>query len=112
MIKSGEPPGNVVRLVEGGRYRTDETDVLDHRPDRRQQHGRLEGVPRCGGGIRGQRWTVGQEERIERAAFGNPGDVAVVVDVDEPEGIVLDTPSRFVLSGIQDVGVEMQLPRS
>ena len=70
VIERGEPAGEVVRVVVGGGRGGDQPDPAGHPGQRGEQDGRLERAARTVFRVAPQRRAVGQEDRVEGAAFG------------------------------------------
>src|SRR5579859_6482975 len=89
MVVTGAPAGQVVRLIVGGGGGGDQSDVLGDRGERGEQHGGFERAGRAAAQVVPQHRAVGEEQRVELAAFGDAGQVLVVADVDVRERVGL-----------------------
>ena len=120
VVERGEPAGQVERLVVGRGRRGDQSDVLGHRGDRRQQGRSARGLGRSSGRrCRPERRAVGEEDasracrarrsgrapgsaRRPRAATGRsrvpPGGL-VVADAHQ-EGVEVQLPGHGCSSGV------------
>jgi hypothetical protein len=111
VVQRGEPAGQVVGLVVGGRRGGDEPDPAGHPGQRGEQHGRLERAARTVPGVPPQRGPVGQEDRVEGTALGDLGQVRPVPDVEAGERVAAGKPPRrLVVPAAHQERVEVELP--
>ncbi|MNG14638.1 hypothetical protein D3C84_984100 [compost metagenome] len=81
MVQRTEAPGQVIGVVVAARRGGDHADMTGGQGHGGEQHGRLQAPGRVLANIAEQRRAVGEEDRIELAAFGDARDVAVVLGV-------------------------------
>jgi hypothetical protein len=78
MVKRLQPPGEIERAVVTARTGRDHADVRGCQGYGGEQDRGFQPPGRLMAHVPTQRRSVGQENRIERAAFGNAGDVLVI----------------------------------
>ena len=114
MIQRREASGHVVGVLEGRRHRADQTQMRGRRGECRQQHQRVErqrrGRQRLVRRLE-QRGTVGEEQRVESAAFCDVRQPNPIRRIGEPVRVDLGVlPRRRVHAVRQHVDAEVQLP--
>ncbi len=78
-VQRGQPPGHVPRVAVGGGHGGDQPDLLGGGGHRGEQLQRVQpGVGQVLGAEFGHPGAVGQEDRVEHAAFGRPRQLDVV----------------------------------
>lgn len=96
VVEGGELAGDVERMVVDGGRRGRQADVLGHQGQRGQQRERLELLGTAGPGRVGLvapgRDTVGDEQRVEPAAFEGAGQVGVEGEVELSVGARVRVP--------------------
>jgi hypothetical protein len=82
MINRSQPAGQVVRIVARRRDGRDEPDAAGRLRQRRQHRQRLKLARRPELARSHGRGTVGQEQRVELRALGEPGEADPVVQIE------------------------------
>ncbi|CAG6877099.1 hypothetical protein PICSAR10_01448 [Mycobacterium avium subsp. paratuberculosis] len=109
LVEAEQPVRQLHRVVERRRERADQPEMLGFGGDGRQDHARLQGLRRAQRRMIAHRRPVGQKQRIQRSAFGDPGHPHVVAGIGERgRRLGRSPPRRGVDAQVQHVDVERQ----
>ena len=111
VVDRRQPPGQVVGVVVGRRDGGDEPDAARRLRQRRQQRQRLQLARRPELARAHRRRAVGQEQRVELRALGQPGQADPVVQIEVGPRVAGGQPPRgLVVARLHQERVEMQFP--
>lgn len=110
MIDRCEAPREIERIVERGRCRADQPDMLRRARKRGQKHGWLQRLRRPFRMI-AQREQIGEKHGVELAAFGDRCDLLEEIEIDDRARIVERAPSGGMTADAGNVRIQMQLAR-
>ena len=109
VIERGEFACQIERFVIGGGRGGDQSDVLGHGGDGRQQSDRFECRECVALNSRAHCQTVGEEDRIEFAAFGDTAEFLEVLHIQDMPFLGAGmTPGRLVVADAHQEGVDMK----